>query len=108
MVSPEVEVPEGARLRFYAAFSEYFGLWGHMEVSVLDGSAYVTTGFCSVLAEGVPPANVHSHAVAPSLRSVKCTLPSSNMVMLDSGEASVTLTATSSTYTLSPPLSVLI
>ena len=38
MVSPEVEVPEGARLRFYAAFSEYFGLWGHMEVSVLDGT----------------------------------------------------------------------
>ncbi|MDE6497598.1 MAG: PKD domain-containing protein, partial [Muribaculaceae bacterium] len=38
MVSPEIDVPAGATLRFYAAFSELFGIWGHMEVSVLQGS----------------------------------------------------------------------
>ncbi len=39
MVSPEIAVPAGATLRFYAAFSELFGVWGHMEVSVLEGSS---------------------------------------------------------------------
>ncbi len=38
MVSPEILVPDGGRLRFYAAFNELFGIWGHMEVSVIDGS----------------------------------------------------------------------
>jgi len=37
MVSPAIDVPDGAKLRFYAAFNEYFGIWGHMEVSVIDG-----------------------------------------------------------------------
>ncbi|MDE6108694.1 MAG: PKD domain-containing protein, partial [Muribaculaceae bacterium] len=38
MVSPEIDVPAGATLRFYAAFSEFFGIWGHLEVSVLQGT----------------------------------------------------------------------
>lgn len=38
MTSPLIEVPDGAKLRFYAAFSEYFGIWGHLEVSVIDGA----------------------------------------------------------------------
>lgn len=39
MVSPAIDVPAGATLHFYAAFNEFFGIWGHMEVSVLEGDS---------------------------------------------------------------------
>lgn len=40
LASPEIEVPaEGAGLRFYAAFSEIWGVFGRLEVSIIDGGS---------------------------------------------------------------------
>lgn len=38
MTSPLIEVPAGASLKFYAAFSEIWGVYGHLEVTVIDGT----------------------------------------------------------------------
>lgn len=38
LTSPLIEVPQSAALRFYAAFSEIWGYFGRLEVTVIDGT----------------------------------------------------------------------